>query len=207
LTKLLGEKKALRAAWDGGKPACRTLSVQTHQGKVEVTLCAPFPEAPFELEISSDILADLAALTSIHDEFGSDARQILEDELVRRFEASPEGKARDDTHACRLVMDLGANYLGATLPMLSAADLRQILFELIPRQVSIEPTEARSIIEGNRAFYQFLKREYGLEQAGPCLRSLGAAAVKKLEAALADSSKFGPAKSLFMLGSARQGAQ
>ena len=75
-----------------------------------------------------------------------------------------------------------------------------VLFELIPRNVSIEASEARGIVEEMGAFYTFLKREFGLKQADSCLRLLGRNAVKKLEAALSDSSNFGMAKSLFMAG-------
>jgi len=75
-----------------------------------------------------------------------------------------------------------------------------VLFELIPRKVSVEASEARWIVEEMRAFYTFLKREFGLKQADSCLRVLGSNAVKKLEAALSDSSNFGMAKSLFMAG-------
>ena len=50
------------------------------------------------------------------------------------------------------------------------------------------------------AFYSFLNREFGMKQADSCLRLLGINAVKKLEAALSDTSNFGMAKSLFMAG-------
>jgi hypothetical protein len=97
-------------------------------------------------------------------------------------------------------MDLGANYLGQTIATLGASGLREVLFELVPRKVSVEASEARGIIEEMRAFYAFSKRELGLEQADSCLRVLGGNAVKRLEAALSDRSKFGMAKSLFMAG-------
>jgi hypothetical protein len=66
--------------------------------------------------------------------------------------------------------------------------------------VSVDASEARWIIEENRAFYAFLKREFALDQANACLRALGGDAVKKLKAALSDSSNFGMAKSLLMAG-------
>jgi hypothetical protein len=200
LTNIMADNKALRRAWDGGDPVARTLSVATHAGEIEVTLRAPYLRAPVELEPSHDLLADLAALSRDDDEIDYDARVALEDELVRRFTASPEGKDIDEIYACRFVMDLGANYFGHTIATLGATDLREVLFELIPRKVSIEASEARGIVEEMRAFYTFLKREFGLKQADSCLRVLGSNAVKKLEAALSDSSNFGLAKSLFMGG-------
>jgi hypothetical protein len=59
--------------------------------------------------------------------------------------------------------------------------------------VSIDASAASWIIEENRAFYAFLKREYRLEQADACLRVLSGDAVKKLEAALSSMAR--PARS------------
>ena len=200
LANVMTEKKALRNAWDGGKPVARTVSVTTHAGEIEVSLRAPHVRAPVEFDPSHDILADLAALSRDDDEVDYDAREALEDEPVKRFAASPEAKDLGEIHACRFVMDLGANHIGHTIATLGATELREVLFELIPRKVSIEASEARWMVEELRAFYTFLKREFGLKQADSCLRVLGSNAVKKLEAALSDSSNFGMAKSLVMAG-------
>lgn len=200
LTNVMAEKKALRNAWDGGEPLARTLSVATHVGELEITLRAPYRRTPVEFDPSHDILADLAALSRDDDEIDHDAREALEDELLRRFAVSPEAKRQGEIHACRFVMDLGAGYFGHTIATLGAADLREVLFELTPRKVSIEASEAQCIVGELRTFYGFLKREFGLKQADACLRVLGKDAVKKLEAALSDSSNFGMAKSLFMAG-------
>jgi hypothetical protein len=152
------------------------------------------------LVASHDILDELAALTRDDDEIDKDAREALEEELVKRFAASPEAKDLDEIHACRFVMDLGVSYFGHTIATLGVTDLREVLFEFIPRNVSIEASEARGTVEEMRAFYTFLKREFGLKQADGCLRLLGSNAVEKLEAALSDSSNFGIAKSMFMAG-------
>lgn len=200
LTSVAAEKKALQRAWDGGEPISRTLSVTTHAGEVEVTLRAPYTRAPVVFDPSHDILADLAALSRDDGEMDGDARHALEDELLRRFATSPEAKDLDEVHACGLVMDFGANYYGHTIATLGAKDLRQLLFELIPRKVSIGASEAGFIVDEMRALYRFLKREFGLKKADACLRVLGPTAGKKLEAALSDASNFGMAKSLIMAG-------
>jgi hypothetical protein len=200
LTKVMAEKTVLREAWDGGEPVSRTLLVTTHEGEIAVTLCAPYMRAPVEFDPSHEVLADLAALARDGDEIDDDAREDLENELVRRFASSPEAKDLDAIQACHFVMGLAADYLGQTIATLGASELREVLFELIPRKVSIEASEARRMIEEMRAFYTFLKRQFGLEQADSCLRVLGSNAVKNLEAALSDSRKFGMAKSLFMSG-------
>ncbi len=134
------------------------------------------------------------------DEIDAEARRRLEDELVRRFVASPEAKALTDVQSCHFVMDFAADYFTATIATLGPRELREIVFDIIPRKVSIDASAASGIIEENRAFYAFLKREFALEQADACLRVLGGDAAKKLEAALSDTSKFGIAKSLFMGG-------
>jgi hypothetical protein len=190
------QKKALLAAWEGGEPVARTLTVATHLGEVTVSLlvAADRDEAP------DDLLATLRALEAEGDENDAEERALLEDEMLARFLDSPEGKALPDARSCELVMGLANDYFGATVATLDAAELHEIVFELIPKNVSIEASAARGILEETRAFYTFLGRELGLEQAPACLRVLGGDAVKRLETALSDPTQFGLAKSLMMRG-------
>lgn len=200
LLKVLKEKKTLLAAWNGGKPVARTLVVATHTGDVEVSLRVPYQRAADEYKPPYDGLEDLFELGQDGDEIDAEARTPLEDELVRRFVASPEAKTLTDAQSCHFVMDFAADYFNATIATLGPIELREIVFDIIPSKVSIDASAASWIIEDNRAFYAFLKREFGLAQADACLRVLGGDAVRKLEAALSDTSKFGMAKSLFMGG-------
>ncbi len=202
LPGVLQEKKALLAAWNGGEPVVRTLVVATQVGDVEVSLRAPYERDPGETRPPYNVLADLFELGRDGDELDADARRPLEEELVRQFLASPEAKALTGLHSFRFVMDLAADYFGVTIATLGASALREIVFEIIPRKVSIDASAASEIIEENRAFYAFLKRELGLAQADACLRVLGGGAVWRLEAALSDPSKFGMAKALLMSGRA-----
>ncbi len=153
LTNVLAEEKALYAAWKGGKPVSGTVSVDTYQGEFDVTLSAPYVRAPVEFDASQDILADLAALARQDDEVDPEAREALEEELVRRFAASPEAKDLDKIQSRRFLMDFASNYLGETIATLGASELREIIFGIIPRKVIIDASEARSIIEEIRAFY------------------------------------------------------
>jgi hypothetical protein len=196
LPKLLEEKQALLTAWEGGEPVTRTLVVATHAGEVEVSLRFPYQQESGEY----DVLAEFVELGRDGDVLDAEARRPLEDELVRRFVASPEAKSLTDIQSCHFLMDFAAAYFNATIATLGPRELREIVFEIIPRKVSIEASAASWIIDESRAFYKFLGRELGLEQADACLRVLGGDAVKKLEAALSDPSKFGMAKSLFMGG-------
>jgi hypothetical protein len=169
-------------------------------GDVEVSLRVPREREPSESKPPYDVLAELFELGPDGDEIDAGARRPLEGELVRRFAASPEAKALTDLQACHFVMDFAADYFNATIATLGPRELREIVFDIIPRKVSIDASAASWIIEESRAFYAFLGREFGLEQADACLRVLGGDAVKKLEVALSDTSKFGVAKSLFMGG-------
>lgn len=200
LPKVIEEKEALLAAWNGGEPVVRTLVVATHAGDFEVSLRVPFERKPGEYKPPYDVLADLFKLGQDGYEIDAEARTPLEYELVRRFVASPEAKSLTDVQSCRFVMEFAAGYFNATIATLGPQELREIVFDIIPRKVSVDASAASWIIEENRAFYAFLKREFALEQADACLRVLGGDAVKKLEAALSDTSKFGMAKSLFMGG-------
>ncbi|XXF78304.1 hypothetical protein P2318_00680 [Myxococcaceae bacterium GXIMD 01537] len=200
LPRFMRSKKLLHAAWSGGTPVARTLCVRTHAGEVEVSLRVPHGEAPSGYAATGDVLAGLAELVRRGDELDPDAREPLEEELVRRFAASPEASGLTGVDACYLVMDFAADYLGATIATLRPAELRRIVFELIPRKVSTDASAARYLVEETRAFYAFLKREFGLRQADACLRVLGGDAVKRLQAALSNPSNFGMAKSLVMAG-------
>jgi len=96
LPKLLEEKKALLAAWNGGEAIARTLLVSTHVGDVEVSLRAPYEREPARHKPPYDVLADLFELARDGDAIDTEARKPLEDELVRRFVASPEAKLLTD---------------------------------------------------------------------------------------------------------------
>jgi hypothetical protein len=195
---LAGGHGALDAAFHGGEPVTRTVAVDTSAGAVDVTIRAPYERRPGRPTF--DVLADLFDLDQDEDGIDPERREELEETLVEAYLASPEARSGPGIKACRLVMDLAADYLGMTIATLGPRDLREILFEIVPRKVSVDASEARALIEQTRAFYTFLKRAYGLEQADACLRELGANAVKRLEEALSRPSNFGMAKSIFMAG-------
>jgi hypothetical protein len=200
LAALAGERKAVKDAFAGGEPFERIYSVPTHAGEIAVTVRAPHPQQPSEHDFEGDVLSDLAQLEEDGALADFDKRQPLEDDLVRAFLASPEGTAVSDMEGHRLLMQYAAEYIGASIATLESKDLREVLFEIIPRKVSVEASSAGAIIEDCRAFYRFLKHHFGLAQADDCLRVVGPSAGKKLEQALADPRNFGMAKSIFMAG-------
>jgi len=80
---------------------------------------------------------------------------------------------------------------------MTSRGLEDILYEVIPRKVMMEATEADVLIEDCRSFLKFLKRAYHFDGADTLMASLGKKAVQRLQHALSDSSKFGIGKSIF----------
>lgn len=195
LPKVLEPRRPLLAAWDGGDPVARTVEVATHLGDVEVAMLVSYGRAPRATEPRAEV-ASLSELDDAED----DARRSLEDALMSSFAASPEATGLTELQAGRFVMDFASTYFGATIATLEPGDLHEIVFEIIPRQVSVDASAARGMIEELRALYRYLKRVQGLEQADACLRVLDGDAVARLEDELSDPSKFGMAKSLLSLG-------
>jgi hypothetical protein len=146
------------------------------------------------------VVAQLAALVQPDDDLDDDAREELEEELLRQFLLSPEAQGLTDARGCSLVTRYAATFMGSTIATLRPKDLSEIVFDIIPRKVSVGPSAAGWIIGQTRALYRFLKREFALEQADACLAVLGDGAEADLEAALADEGPYDMAKSLVVAG-------
>jgi hypothetical protein len=208
LAKLVGEKKAITAAFEGDEPCVRSYTVQTRNGDVTVIIRAPHEETPEDGREDGrddgcevDVLDALFALEEEGTIAEEELRQPLEDALCAEFAKSPEGEKRSELEGHRLLMELGAQHIGASIATLEPWAVREVLFDIVPRKVSVDASAAGALVEDCRAFYRFLERAYGLEQAEACLQILGPRAESQLAAALSDSSKFGPAKALFTAGS------
>ena len=93
------------------------------------------------------------------------AAEEYKNKLVDLFEQSPEGQAlREEGFHGRwtgIMLDLGQNYLDLTPPKMSAKDIREILFDLIPLKISALAEQAPEIIRELQAFWRFLQREVG----------------------------------------------
>ena len=78
----------------------------------------------------------------------------------------------------------------------------EIITELFPRKITIlSPDDANDTIPELIAFWQFLKREYGLRNADAVLRRLRKIA-PDFKDVMNDPSRFGMAKSFFKMGQA-----
>lgn len=127
------------------------------------------------------------------------------DTLMTEFADSPEADQFQQEFDNRIgwtatYIEYAANYLGATLATMTPRDSNEVLLELFPRKVSVEPDAAGRIVGELRAFWQFLKRTRTVESADAILESLTEHDVEVLEGELSDESNFGMAKSFVMAG-------
>src|SRR5438067_8593908 len=135
------------------------------------------------------------------------AAEQYKEQLSKLFFESPEGQALLDEGIepgwSDMMVDFGMSYLGKTPPQMSPGDLREILFDLFPRKVSAEADEAPDIIRELQLFWQFLQREFSLENAAACLKVLDNNAVRELKEEMSNPANFGIAKSFVMMGQER----
>ncbi len=101
-----------------------------------------------------------------------------------------------------LLLDLYFDHIGAMFPEISINDVREILFDLFPRKVSVEPECAPEIVAELHAFWTFLGRQYALAQAPRILALLHLHddTIARLKTELANPGNFGLAKSMVMGG-------
>jgi hypothetical protein len=186
LAKLVGEKKAIKAAFEGGDPCLRTYTVETRGGDLTVTIRAPHEEMPQHEDYDVDVLDALYTLEEEGNIADEELRRPLEDLLCEAFADVPEGKALSELGGHRLLMALGAQHIGASIGTLDPWAVREVLFDILPRKVSLDASRAGDLIEDCRAFYRFLARGYEVEQADSCLQVLGPRAERQLASALSD---------------------
>lgn len=129
------------------------------------------------------------------------------DRLMELFVQSPEGQQLlsegIEPGWASMMMDFGMNYLSVIPPHMSPDDLREILFDLIPRKVSTSADEAEGIVRELQAFWSFLHREFHLENATACLKVLDDKTARELKKELSNPANFGIAKSFVMIGMER----
>ena len=126
------------------------------------------------------------------------------EQLMELFVESPEGqqllKEGIEPGWASMMMDFGVNYLSRTPPQMSPDDLREILFDLVPRKVSTTADAGEDIVHELRAFWMFLRREFHLANAEACLKVLDEKAARQLKQELGNPANFGIAKSFVMMG-------
>ncbi len=194
LAGAMKHKRAIQRACAGEAPFEHTAEVTTHAGTVSVTLRVPYARAE-----TPDLLGALAALSN-DDEIDHEARSRLEASCSSALPRRPKRRTSSCKACFDLVTDYAADYHGVTLPLMSAAQLRDVVFEIVPRKVSMDAESGPPLVDELRALLAFMKREFGWSGADPLLGVLDPGAGARLERALSDPRKFGMAKSMFMAG-------
>lgn len=142
-----------------------------------------------------------------HTSDGEEALEAYQDALIEKLYNSPEGQAFSTAHPetemgfwAAQLMYYGYAYVGVTIPKMTVSDVEEIVAELFPRKISLfSADEADDAIPELVALWQFLKREYQLSHADRILQYLHQLEPEFKEIMM-DSSKFGMAKSFFMMG-------
>ena len=121
-------------------------------------------------------------------------------EFAKSDEAKPVIDAQGQLDYAAMMMGYAIDYLGSTPPEMSLHDFNEVVFQIFPRKVSMEPEKAPEVITELKAFWTFLRRHYGLKNADAILASLTDDSVLRLRSALANPRNYGMAKSFFMAG-------
>lgn len=137
-------------------------------------------------------------------EFDQDEVDAYFETLQEQFEESSEcASLSDQDHSyLSLLLSFGLDYFRALPTTLLEGELREILFDLIPRKVTMEADEAAPLVREFRAFFRFLHREFSVTSAARLATICDESAARKLKSKLSDSSSFGLAKSFFSAGRA-----
>lgn len=143
-------------------------------------------------------------------EYGEKAVYRYIERLAALFEKSPEGQAllAQDEDAdlwwANVMLEYAMIYVEASPPEITTDDLREVLFDLFPRKVSTpEGFDGEKVVRTLRAFWSFLKREFGLPNADACLRFLDDRTARRMDKEMNDPSNFGMAKTVVMMGAER----
>jgi hypothetical protein len=120
---------------------------------------------------------------------------------------SPSSEARQFTERhgnlgwFRTLLEYGLYDLREPVDEMTLASVKEFVFGYVPRKVSIEADEAAAIVAELTLFWEYLDRVYKLPAAKSIVEWLQSdGLVPRLKAELSDSSNFGMAKSIFMLG-------
>jgi hypothetical protein len=192
LAEIIHEYPAeLEDAFDGGSKLVLRKQLATSGGRVELEISVPHPGQQAASALADD-----------DGELDEDRVESYSAEILRRFEASPEAQAEPEAHWAAMLVDYATSYFGMTVESLSASEVEELVFEVFPRKVSVEPEAAPAIVAGLRALFAFLQRENPDHRARSRLAVLDGNASQRLARLLADPSNFGPAKAFVMSGRA-----
>jgi hypothetical protein len=141
-----------------------------------------------------------------------DANELVDDyiqDAIQAFADSPEGQVYSKDHPefgawISSLIDFGYRYEGFTLPTMTEANVDLLMDSILPRKITLMDTsEADDAGDELIAFWSFLKRDYGLENADSIIAYLDS--IKdQFPQWMVDPNRAGMAKS-FMMGGMQAG--
>lgn len=142
-----------------------------------------------------------------HGEYDEQKWERYREGLLTEFARSPEAAKIVEQGMnlgwTALCLDYAFDYLGLSPLDIKLVDQNEILFDIIPRKVIMEPVDAGKLIAEVRAFWLFLVRQYGIVSAQKLAVALDDRAVDRLTKELGDSSNFSMSKSLATMAKAQ----
>jgi hypothetical protein len=138
-----------------------------------------------EVVVPFDIHARLVDDEGYVDE---DAVERYQRELLRLFRASPEARALRQQGIrlewAELMLEFALNDLDLTLPQMDEDDLLTILLEYFPGKTLMDVDDIDAVLVELQAFWEFVKREYRLQNARACLRALNRRTARRMASAV-----------------------
>jgi hypothetical protein len=175
----------------------RAYACDTTAGKVTVRLTSLKIFSELKYDEGSDLQAEFAKLDP-DDELQEIFIHRLSEELLRRFRASPEAQNLAYVDSCDTVLEFAETYFEVNIFTMTADDLDEVLFDILPRKLSASASDAADVVRAMRALYMYMARALNFDNVEEYLELLGPEAETKLTAEMADTSNFGPAKSMAM---------
>ncbi len=197
LSEALESPEPWHRAWQCGEPVEMTLSVDSSDGKQVVVLGSELSQG-FDLFTGSD-----SELLRAFDEMdGRKASNIVDFDQLERLERSLMSRVAACSEALALedpILGLGmlldlANQLLVPVTQLDARDLKQMLFDDIPRTVMVGGDSAQNLVSSLQLAYQWMMTHHPMEHGADCLALLNDSAVESLKTRLVDAKLFGRRK-------------
>ncbi len=134
-----------------------------------------------------------------------EAAEAYYERAFETFSNSSEAQQVIEQHGAlqwfQMLLEFGLNYSGEIVDEMTQDSVSEFVLDYVPSKVSTDADSAPSIICELSMFWKHLDRVHKLPAAKEIVEWLETdGLVAQLEAELSDSSNFGMAKSLFMLG-------
>lgn len=172
LPQIVAHADAVRAAYDGGPPLEVRVTVDTHAGSRKVELHAP----AVDRRLSREVCEELSALDL---------------ELENAFASAPEARGIGSMRTVMIVCAVAVSLLQRRFISLAVDEADDLIFDVLPRVLRIEPRAAASVLESLAAYTSYLTRVHAFSAGPGLLRRLGIGARTRLEAAIGAPRTFG----------------